>query len=105
MLKKKVNNAGMGTLVDMFHDLKGEEIEQTFRTNVNGPLYMINAVIPHMPSGGRIINVSSAMAVRGSEVTIGYAASKAALDNITWSLAGVVRVILAIPVSKPRVSC
>ncbi|KAJ2972477.1 hypothetical protein NQ176_g7134 [Zarea fungicola] len=76
-------------MVNMFQDLNGEEIEQTFRTNVNGALYMINAVMPHMPRGGRIINISSAMAVRGNDITIGYAASKAALDNLTWSLAGV----------------
>lgn len=82
-------------MVNMFQDLNGEEIEQTFRTNVNGALYMINAVMPHMPRGGRIINISSAMAVRGNDITIGYAASKAALDNLTWSLAGVVRTIFS----------
>ena len=65
-----------------------EEIERTAQTNVNGPLYMINAVLPHMPPGGRIINVSSTQAKRGGDMTPAYAASKAALDNLTWSLAG-----------------
>lgn len=74
----------------MFNDLNTEELDQTYRTNVHGPLFMINAVVPHMPAGGRIINVSSSYSKNGNQLTPAYAASKAAVDNLTWSLAGVV---------------
>ncbi|KAJ2976390.1 hypothetical protein NQ176_g4981 [Zarea fungicola] len=84
-----VNNAGTGTVVDMFNDLVTEELDQTYRTNVHGPLFMINAVVPHMPAGGRIVNVSSSYSKNGNQLTPAYAASKAAVDNLTWSLAGV----------------
>ncbi|KAJ4154742.1 hypothetical protein LMH87_000021 [Akanthomyces muscarius] len=84
-----VNNAGSGGLVDIFGDLDPQDLNQVYQTNVNGPLYMINAVVPHMPTGGRIVNVSSTQAQRGHNMLLSYAASKAALDNLTWSLAGV----------------
>ncbi len=88
-----VNNAGSGGLVDIFGDLDPQDLNQVYQTNVNGPLYMINAVVPHMPTGGRIVNVSSTQAQRGHNMLLSYAASKAALDNLTWSLAGVVCIL------------
>ncbi|KAJ6786728.1 hypothetical protein PWT90_09666 [Aphanocladium album] len=84
-----VNNAGVGTAVDLLKDLDEGELDSTYKINVNGPLYMINAIVPHMPPGGRIINVSSTQAKTGNQITFPYAATKAALDNLTWSLAGV----------------
>ncbi|KAM0494968.1 hypothetical protein ACHAP8_008346 [Fusarium lateritium] len=82
-----VNNAGTGNLVDIFGELHPEEIDHVLHTNVNGPLYMVNSTIPYMPPGGRIINISSTQSQLGGNVTITYAASKAAVDNLTWSLA------------------
>jgi NAD(P)-dependent dehydrogenase (short-subunit alcohol dehydrogenase family) len=48
---------------------------------------MVNAVAPHMPSGGRIVNIGSTNSKRGNAQISTYAASKAALDNLTWTWA------------------
>lgn len=85
-----VNNAGTGFIVDMFSDINTEEAQKVYQINVNGPLYMINAVVSHMPPGGRIINISSIQSKLGSDITCTYGASKAALENLTWSWAKIV---------------
>jgi len=64
-----------------------EALAKVFQTNTLGPFYMVNAVVPHMPKGGRIINVSSTNSKRGNAHISTYAASKAALDNLTWTWA------------------
>lgn len=62
-----------------------------FQLNVLGPFYMVHVVVPHMPRGGRIINISSTNSKRGNVNISSYAASKAALDSLTWTWAGEVR--------------
>jgi len=67
-----------------------EVIDQTFRTNVHGPLLVARAFIPILNRPGRIINISS----QGGSMTdaVGgwspaYCASKTALNGITRQLA------------------
>ncbi|KAL6812788.1 hypothetical protein V8C40DRAFT_283513 [Trichoderma camerunense] len=62
-----------------------ENVEKTFNTCVLGPLYLIQATVPHMPQGGRIINVGSVASKLGIEAV--YGAAKAAMDALTYSLA------------------
>ncbi|PNP54566.1 hypothetical protein THARTR1_05123 [Trichoderma harzianum] len=62
-----------------------ESVERTFNTCVLGPLYLIQATVPHMPQGGRIINVGSVASKLGIEAV--YGAAKAAMDALTYSLA------------------
>ncbi|KAJ2982837.1 hypothetical protein NQ176_g1121 [Zarea fungicola] len=83
----KLNNAGTAFPVDIFGEINTEEAQHVYQTNVNGPLYMVNAVVPHMPPGGRIVNISSTTSKLGSDIACTYAASKAALENLTWSCA------------------
>jgi NAD(P)-dependent dehydrogenase (short-subunit alcohol dehydrogenase family) len=52
---------------------------------------MVRSVVPHMPSGGRIINVSSIASKMGIANMPVYGASKAALDSMTYSWAAEVR--------------
>jgi 3-oxoacyl-[acyl-carrier protein] reductase len=53
-------------------------------TNVTGVVLMTQAVLPHLPSpGGRIINLSSALAFRPIPASSVYAASKAAVVTLT----------------------
>ncbi|KAK7427739.1 hypothetical protein QQZ08_005677 [Neonectria magnoliae] len=79
-----VNNAGTGFSSGTL-EVKPEEIAKMFDINVKGPIYVTQAVVPHMPPGGRIINISSTAAKLGlSELPI-YGATKAALDSLTWS--------------------
>ncbi len=50
--------------------------DQVFHVNVRGPFLLIQAALPHMKSGGRIINVSSIIARLGSYMLPVYGASK-----------------------------
>ncbi|KAK9437895.1 NAD(P)-binding domain protein [Metarhizium brunneum] len=83
-----VNNAGVGYVSRILGEINQVEVDRVYQINVNGPLYMAHAVVPHMPPGGRIINVSSTNAKLGHEMLSTYSASKAALDNLTVSWAG-----------------
>ncbi|KAH8895418.1 NAD(P)-binding protein [Thozetella sp. PMI_491] len=81
-----VNNAGYGLLGPTL-DSPPEGIAKTFRVNTFGPIFMAQAAVPHMPRGGRIINVSSTAAKVGRDSLPIYGASKAALDSLMYSWA------------------
>lgn len=56
--------------------------------NVRGPFFIMQAAIPHLiESAGAIVNVASASAHLGHAYLAHYASSKAALVNLTKSLA------------------
>jgi 3-oxoacyl-[acyl-carrier protein] reductase len=59
-----------------------------FATNVHGPLALVQAALPHLPSGGRVINVSSIAQLLPIAGATAYAAAKGALDAMTrtWAL-------------------
>ncbi|OAA72323.1 NAD(P)-binding domain protein [Cordyceps fumosorosea ARSEF 2679] len=83
-----VNNAGIAYFSAITEDLEVKQLADVFHVNVLGPFYMVHAVLPHMPRGGRIINISSTNSKRGNVNVSTYAASKAALDSLTWTWAG-----------------
>jgi 3-oxoacyl-[acyl-carrier protein] reductase len=62
---------------------------RTLDTNVVGPANVMHCVAPHMveQGGGHIINISSRGAFRGAPKSPAYAASKAALNSMSQSLA------------------
>ena len=61
---------------------------RVFDVNVRGTWLMCNAVIPHMPRGGSIVNIGSrAGLVGGTTSGASYAASKAAVICFTKSVA------------------
>jgi NAD(P)-dependent dehydrogenase (short-subunit alcohol dehydrogenase family) len=62
---------------------------RTLDTNVIGPANVMHCVAPHMVEhgGGHIVNVSSRGAFRGAPKSPAYAASKAALNSMSQSLA------------------
>ncbi|KAK3177263.1 hypothetical protein K4F52_009938 [Lecanicillium sp. MT-2017a] len=80
-----VNNAGVGYAGGVL-GAKPEEIDSMLNTNIKGMIYMCQAAVPHMPSGGRIVNVSSSASKRGRPAIPIYGATKAAVDSLTWSL-------------------
>jgi 3-oxoacyl-[acyl-carrier protein] reductase len=59
-----------------------------FAANVHGPLALVQAALPHLPSGGRVINVSSLAQLLPIPGATAYAAAKGALDAMTrtWAL-------------------
>lgn len=63
--------------------------QRTLDTNVVGPANIMHRVAPHMveQGGGHIVNVSSRGAFRGAPKSPAYAASKAALNSVSQSLA------------------
>jgi NAD(P)-dependent dehydrogenase (short-subunit alcohol dehydrogenase family) len=83
-----VNNAGV-MLVGEVATADPDEWWQAMDTNVRGPLLWTQAVLPGMRSRGhgRIINVSSLAAYGPMPHTSSYGASKAALSQLSTSLA------------------
>jgi len=64
-----------------------DALEEVYRVNVLAPLGVLQLALPRMPSGGRIVGVSSDAAVEPYEGWGGYGSSKAALDQLTRVLA------------------
>jgi len=85
-----VNNAGTTKMVP-HPDLEGltaEDFERIYRLNVVGPFQMVRACAAALKSAqGAIVNVSSVASLLGTGSSVAYAASKAALDTMTFSLA------------------
>jgi 3-oxoacyl-[acyl-carrier protein] reductase len=86
-----VNNAGggEGTTNLPWLDVPEEAWARTFQTNTMGAVRLVRRLVPAMREArwGRIIQISSAVAARPTTLGPDYAGSKAALSNITVSLA------------------
>jgi 3-oxoacyl-[acyl-carrier protein] reductase len=77
-----VNNAGI-RISPTVADLQEEEFDRLFAINVKGPFFACQQAAHQISDGGRIINISSAvtqMMLSGHSI---YAASKAAVDQLT----------------------
>jgi NAD(P)-dependent dehydrogenase (short-subunit alcohol dehydrogenase family) len=81
-----VNNAGSGTYAGTLDHTK-EQIDEMFSSNIFGTIFVTQAVVPHMPSGGRIINISSIAAKIGTTLLPIYGATKAGVDALTYAWA------------------
>jgi 3-oxoacyl-[acyl-carrier protein] reductase len=81
-----VNNAGVSLCKNLV-ETTDNDISSVFDINVYGLMSMSRAVIPHLRAPGRIINLSSVAARRGSPGFSVYSASKAAVEGFTKSLA------------------
>ena len=86
-----VNNAGTTKYVahDDLEGLTTEDFERIFRVNVFGVYQMTRAVTPHMKAAGQgaVVNISSIAGVYGQGSSVAYAASKGAVNTMTYSLA------------------
>jgi len=74
------------------HDIESMEAEvwdRTFRVNVRGTMLCCKHVLPHMVRGGAgsIINTASNLGLQGNLGQAAYAASKAAVIQLTRSIA------------------
>jgi NAD(P)-dependent dehydrogenase (short-subunit alcohol dehydrogenase family) len=83
-----VNNAGIN-VEGLVSDLEPEQWRRAFEVNVTGTFLMSRAVIPTMKRqhSGRIINAASFAAIVPSVGSAAYAASKAAVVQLTRVLA------------------
>ena len=88
-----VNNAGTTKRVDHadLDGLSAEDFQRIYAVNTVGAFQMARAAAPHLKATGdaAIVNVSSTAALNGTGSSIAYAASKAALNALTMSLARV----------------
>jgi 3-oxoacyl-[acyl-carrier protein] reductase len=81
-----VNNAGI-RITQTVADMQEEEFDRQLALNVKGPFFACQQAAHRISDGGRIINISSAvtrMMLPGYSI---YAASKAAVDQLTRVLA------------------
>jgi gluconate 5-dehydrogenase/3-oxoacyl-[acyl-carrier protein] reductase len=81
-----VNNAGT-LLRTPTPTITAEQIDHLFAVNVRSALLMCAAALPAMGEGGSIVNISSISGLRGAPNRAVYAATKAALDGMTRSIA------------------
>jgi NAD(P)-dependent dehydrogenase (short-subunit alcohol dehydrogenase family) len=68
-------------------DLRPEEFARVLTVNTVAPLAVLQAVLPALGAGARVVDISSDAAVEAYEGWGGYGASKAALDHLTAVLA------------------
>jgi NAD(P)-dependent dehydrogenase (short-subunit alcohol dehydrogenase family) len=82
-----INNAGTAVMHDSAASVPVDIWDDVFRVNVRGPFLLIQAALPHMKSGSRIVNTSSIIAKLGSSMLPVYGASKGALNSMSIALA------------------
>ena len=81
-----VNNAAEQPVVENLVDLKAEQLERTFRTNVFGYFFMTKAALKHMKKGASIVNTTSVTAYKGSPALLDYSSTRGAIVAFTRSL-------------------
>ena len=82
-----VSNTAVQVRTDDVLALRAEQLERTFRVNVFGYLFMVQACLPRMAPGGAIIATGSEMGIFGSEHLPDYSATQGAVHALTRSLA------------------
>lgn len=83
-----INNAGYG-LLGPIESSTEEEVKHVFAVNFFGPLVLIKAALPFLRAQGcgHIVNISSVQAIASTPGAGLYAATKAALEAMSHSLA------------------
>lgn len=82
-----VNNAAEQHGQEAFEDVSEDQIEATFRTNIFGQMFMVQAALPHLGDGAAIVATTSVTAYRGEDLLIDYSATKGAVLSFTRALA------------------
>lgn len=84
-----VNNAGSLQAIGPLWEIDPDDWWTDVQTSLGGTFNLCRAVVPHMieRQEGRIVNVTSYVAVRPAPYQTGYAAAKAAVGSLTEGLA------------------
>jgi NAD(P)-dependent dehydrogenase (short-subunit alcohol dehydrogenase family) len=82
-----VSNAAYQMTHEALDEISDEEWDYTFRLNIGAYFHLVKAALPHMPSGSSIIGSSSVNSDMPSPTLAPYAATKAAIANLSASLA------------------
>lgn len=80
-----VNNAAVQFPKTEFKDITGEQVRETFNTNITPMFYVTREALKHLKEGDSIINTASVTAYRGSEHLIDYSSTKGAIVSFTRS--------------------
>lgn len=80
-----IHNAG--NLHDQYcQRMTDEEWQSVLDVHLNGAFYCIRRILPHMPSGGDILLMTSTAGLTGSIGQVNYSAAKAGMLGIVWTL-------------------
>lgn len=85
-----VNNAAFQRTYGDIADIRAEEWDETFRTNIYAPFFLSKAAVAHMKPGSAIINTTSIQSRQPSPQLLAYASTKGAVLNFTAGLAEMV---------------
>ena len=81
-----VNNAGVFETRPLL-EWTSADIRRVIDVNLVGTILGIQAVVPHMPEGGSIVNISSTAGLRGYAAALPYSASKFGVRGVSRSAA------------------
>lgn len=81
-----VNNAGVSRRAPI-EDVSEADFARSLRVNLQAPFFLIQALLPHLPPGGRILNISSMGTRAAYPGMAAYAPAKAGLEALTLLLA------------------
>lgn len=81
-----INNAGIYQR-NSFQNIPPEQWQRILEVNLTGCYYLCQMTRPYMPSGGKIIFISSQLALKGTPHGADYATSKAGMLGLMRSLA------------------
>lgn len=83
-----VNNAAVQFPKSEFKDITGDQVRETFDTNILPMFYMTKEALNTLKEGDCIINTTSVTAYRGSEHLVDYSSTKGAIVSFTRSASG-----------------
>jgi NAD(P)-dependent dehydrogenase (short-subunit alcohol dehydrogenase family) len=82
-----VNNAAHQAAFKDISEISDEEWQLTFEVNIHAMFYLTKAAVPHMKSGGVVINTASINSDMPNPILLAYATTKGAIQNFTGGLA------------------
>ena len=80
-------NAGFQMAYDEIEEFPAQQLQRTFATNVFSTFWLVQRLARELADGGSIIVTTSIQAYMPSTHLLDYAATKAALNNLTVNLA------------------
>ena len=82
-----VNNAARQIAREKIEDIRSEDFDETFKTNIYATFWITKAAMKHLKPGSAIINTASVNAYQPNETMIDYAATKGAIMIFSKGLA------------------
>ncbi|MEV5613905.1 SDR family oxidoreductase [Streptomyces sp. NPDC052225] len=85
-----VNNAAVTSTGSAPEDLTPEEFDRSFAVNAKAPYFIVQRALGQMPSGGRIINLTTGVTRTSVPDQVAYAMTKGAIEQLTFQLARII---------------